>query len=209
MRPNNEYRAGVMLAMALAVGAVSVRLEAIGEGQSDPQRQAIDRCAQELTNRKSGELQAREGKASADQRVFFTGGIFNRASGKALDVEGRSTKDAANVQQWDFGGAPNQLWDIVDQGTGQFAILSRCSDKALDVTDRSAADGANIQQFRFGNGDNQRWRLQPVAGGYYLIVSVSSGKCLDVDLGRIKENGANVQQWSCGGAANQQWQLRR
>ena len=209
MRPNNAYRAGVMLAMALAVGAVSVGLEAVGEGQSGPQDQAVDRCAQELTNRANSGSRARGGQPNQDKPVFYSGGIFNRASGKALDVEGRSTRDAANVQQWDFGSAPNQLWDIVDQGTGQYAILSRCSGKALDVTGRSAADGANIQQFSFGNGDNQRWRLQSVPGGYYLIVSVSSGKCLDVEGGRVLENGANVQQWSCGGAANQQWQLRR
>ena len=142
-------------------------------------------------------------------RVFYSGGITNRASGKGLDVQDRSTRDAANVQQWDFGGSPNQTWDVVDQGDGVFSIVSQGSGKALDVANHNAADGANIQQFRFHNGDNQLWRLERVGGGFYQVISVSSGKCLDVDAGQINENGANVQQWSCSGQPNQQWKLER
>jgi len=142
-------------------------------------------------------------------RVFFSGGIVNRASGKGLDVQDRSTRDAANVQQWDFGRNPNQLWDVIDQGNGQFSIISQGSGRALDVANRDASDGANVQQFRFHNGDNQLWRLQRVDGGHYQIISVSSGRCLDVNQADISTNGANVQQWSCSGAPNQQWRLER
>ena len=142
-------------------------------------------------------------------RVFYSGGIINRASGKGLDVQDRSTRDLANVQQWDFGGAPNQSWEVVDVGDGEFSIISQGSNKALDVARPTAADGANVQQYRWHNGDNQRWRLERVGGGFYQIVSVSSGKCLDVDAGQIRENGANVQQWSCSGQPNQHWRLGR
>lgn len=140
-------------------------------------------------------------------RTFFSGGIVNRASGKALDVQDRSTRDAANVQQWDFAGAPNQTWDVIDQGNGVFSIMSQGSGKALDVANHDGSDGANIQQFRFSNAENQLWRLERIGGGFYQIVSVSSGKCLDVDAARVNENGANVQQWRCSGAPNQQWRL--
>ena len=143
----------------------------------------------------------------ATGRVFFSGGIVNRASGRGLDVEGRSTRDSANVQQWDFGGNPNQMWDVIDQGSGTFSIISQGSGKALDVANHAATDGANVQQFRFSNGDNQLWRLERAGGGFYQIVSVSSGKCLDVNSAGINENGTNVQQWSCSGAPNQQWKL--
>lgn len=142
-------------------------------------------------------------------RVFYSGGIVNRASGKGLDVQDRSTRDAANVQQWDFAGSPNQTWDVVDQGNGQFSIVSKGSGKALDVARHDASDGANVQQYSFHNGDNQLWRLERVGGGFYQIVSVSSGKCLDVDAGQINENGANVQQWNCSGQPNQHWTLGR
>lgn len=140
-------------------------------------------------------------------RVFYRGGILNRASGKALDVQGVSKADSANIQQWDFASAPNQMWEVIDQGNGEFSIISQASGKALDVANHNASDGANVQQFRWHNGDNQRWRLERAGNGYYQIVSVSSGRCLDVDTGKINENGGNVQQWSCSGQPNQQWRL--
>jgi len=142
-------------------------------------------------------------------RVFYSGGIFSRASGKALDVQGASTANQANVYTWDFVNQPNQLWDVIDQGGGRFAIMSQGSGKVLDVANRDSADGANIQQYRFTNGDNQLWRVERVGGGYYRIVSVSSGKCLDVDANRLRENGANVQLWTCNGQAQQQWRFGR
>jgi hypothetical protein len=142
-------------------------------------------------------------------RVFFTGGIINRASGKGLDVENEGRADGANVQQWDFGAKANQTWDIVDLGQGEFSIVNQASGKALDVANHNASDGANVQQFRWHNGDNQRWRLERAGGGFYQIVSVSSGRCLDVNSARVNENGGNVQQWSCSGQPNQQWRLGR
>jgi hypothetical protein len=142
-------------------------------------------------------------------RVFYSGGIINRASGKGLDVENEGRNDGANVQQWDFGSKPNQTWDVVDLGRGEFSIVNQGSGKALDVARGDAPDGANVQQFRYHNGDNQRWRLERAGGGFYQIVSVSSGRCLDVNSAQLNENGANVQQWSCSGAPNQQWKLGR
>jgi hypothetical protein len=142
-------------------------------------------------------------------RVFYSGGIFSRANGKALDVQGASRSDGANVYTWDFVSQPNQLWDVINQGGGRFAIIGQGSGKALDVANRDSADGANVQQYRFSNGDNQLWRIERAGGGYYRIVSVSSGKCLDVDANRLRENGANVQLWTCNGQAQQQWRLGR
>ena len=142
-------------------------------------------------------------------RVYYSGGIISRASGKGLDVQDEGRNDGANIQQWDFGGKSNQTWDVIDLGRGEFSIVNRGSGKALDVANHNANDGANVQLYRWHNGDNQRWRLERVGGGYFQIVSVSSGRCLDVNLPKINENGANVQQWSCSGAPNQQWQLRK
>src|SRR5262245_4417536 len=58
-------------------------------------------------------------------RLFYSGGIFSRASGKVLDVQGASTANQANVYTWDFVNQPNQLWDVIDQGGGRFAIMSQ------------------------------------------------------------------------------------
>ena len=141
-------------------------------------------------------------------RVFFSGGIVNRTSNMCLDVEGRSNRDAANVQQWGCSGGSNQKWDVIDIGRGDYAIISQGSNKALDVAGGSNRDGANVQQYRYNRGDNQRWRLERAGNGAYRIVNAASGKCLDVE-GARRVDGANVQQWSCGGGTNQTWMLKK
>jgi hypothetical protein len=146
--------------------------------------------------------------AQSNPRPMHSGGIINRASNKGLDVRDGSTADGAAIQQWDFAGSPNQVWDVVDRGRGRFSIINRGSGRALDVTERSTADGGAVQQYRFAGGDNQLWRLERV-GSFFQIVNVASGRCLDVDAARINENGATVQQWSCSRQPNQQWGFRQ
>ncbi|HEY7057644.1 MAG TPA: RICIN domain-containing protein [Vicinamibacterales bacterium] len=146
--------------------------------------------------------------ATPQGRVWVSGGIISKGSGKGLDVEGRSTANAANVQQWEFGGGSNQKWDVIDLGRGEYAIVSQGSNKVLTVADASADDGANIVQYRWNGGDNQRWRIERSGGGFFEIVNVNSDKCLDVE-GKKTDNGVRIQQWSCGGAPNQLWRIAR
>jgi hypothetical protein len=148
------------------------------------------------------------GSVEPNGRIFFSGGIVNRNSGKCLDVEGRSNRNAANVQQWTCSGGSNQLWDIVDLGRGQYSIVSVGSNKVLEVGGEADRDGANIQQFRWQGGDNQRWRIQRAGNGAFQVVNIASDKCLDVE-NRGRDDGANVQQWACGGGTNQAWTFRK
>ena len=147
------------------------------------------------------------GGYSPDGRVFFSGGIVSRLSGKCLDVEGRSTRNAANIQQWSCSGGSNQTWDVIDLGRAQFSIISHGSNKALTVSGRGV-DGANVEQNRWNGGDNQRWRVERAGGGAYRIVSVSNNSCLDVE-GAKRADGANIQLWGCSGGANQTWLFRK
>jgi hypothetical protein len=140
-------------------------------------------------------------------RIWASGGIISRASSKGLDVQDRSTSDGANVQQWEYGGNPNQSWDIVDLGRGEYAIVSEGSTKVLDVMGHSRQDGGDVIQFRWNGGSNQRWRFEQTANGFFQIVNVGSGKCLDVRDKRA-DNGANIEQWSCSGATNQSWRIQ-
>jgi hypothetical protein len=157
----------------------------------------------------SGSGSGRESRAGGPPgRVWASGGIISRNSGKGLDVEGRSTKDAANVQQWEFGGGSNQLWDFVDIGRGQYAIVSQGSNKVIEVANSRGEDGTNIIQNHWNGGDDQRWRLERVGNGFFEIINVHSGKCIDVE-GKKTENGANIQQWTCGGGANQLWKIQQ
>ena len=131
--------------------------------------------------------------------------IAAKHSGKCLDVEGARQDDGTNVQQWAYGGGPNQLWYLVDAGGGYYKIVARHSGKCLDVCCGSRDNGANVLQWTCHGGDNQLWRLVRF-GNYYEVVSKNSGKCLDVE-GARQDNGANVQQWACGGGPNQLWRF--
>lgn len=170
---------GGMVALIVAAGAAAVSAQRRGQSQERP-----------------------------EGRVIHSGGIINRASGKGLDVQDRSNRDGANIQQWDFASAANQMWDVIDQGNGRFAIINQGSGRALDVTNGRPENGVSIQQYRFAGGGNQLWRLER-NGSFMQIVNVATRLCLDVDAGRINENGANVQQWSCARQPNQEWSFRQ
>jgi hypothetical protein len=148
------------------------------------------------------------GGGRPDGRVTYSGAIINRNSGKGLDVENRGsgTRSGSNVQQWDYANQPNQKWDVIELGNGEFAILSQGSGMVLDVQGRSTANASNVEQLRWNGGANQRWRLEQSGGGYFRIVNAGSGKCLDV-ADQSRENGANVQLYDCHGQGNQQWRL--
>jgi hypothetical protein len=139
-------------------------------------------------------------------RSWYIGGIISRSSNKALDVQNRSMQNDAPIQQWDYAGAANQKWDIIDVGRDEHVILSQSSNKVLEIADGSGADGAALVQNRWRNNANQRWRFERTNNGSYQIINVNTGKCLDVK-DRSMENGAAIQQWSCASTPNQMWRL--
>ena len=65
----------------------------------------------------------------------------------AMDVEGVSTADGANVFIWAYGGGNNQQWQIADLGNGYYQIKARHSGKCLDLSAGDTSDGANFQQW--------------------------------------------------------------
>ncbi|MER7763446.1 RICIN domain-containing protein [Streptomyces sp. NPDC097619] len=100
-------------------------------------------------------------------------GIMNISpvhSRKCLDVQGKSSKDAANVFQWDCLGdaARNQRWFLADErfqyGMWTYAILAQHSGKCLDVEGASQLNAANVFQWTcLGEQQlNQRWTFHPV-----------------------------------------------
>lgn len=131
--------------------------------------------------------------------------ITSRHSGLCLDVDGSSTADGGNVQQWTCTGGANQHWELQDVGGGYVEIVNRNSGLCLDVNEWSTADGANVQQWSCHGGVNQQWEVEDLGESYVEIVNRNSGLCLDVS-GWSTVDGGNVQQWSCHVGANQQWQ---
>jgi hypothetical protein len=150
----------------------------------------------------------------ANQTANFTGfnegryALISRFSGKALDVNGASTADGANIIQWTYGGGLNQQFDIGGLGDGSFSIRPAHSGKSLDVYNASLENGAEIRQWSYWGGNNQRWKIVSAGSGYFKIVSVLSGKALDV-FNFATNDGAFIKQWDDNGNNNQQWQLKR
>ena len=104
--------------------------------------------------------------ASSPAFAAFSGyyRILARHSGKGLNVNGASTADGANVQQWSCRGSYQQQWKLVSVGTGIYNLRPRHSGKCLDVAGASTADGANIQQWSCRTVPQQQWRLELVGG---------------------------------------------
>lgn len=75
---------------------------------------------------------------------------------QALDVTGASTADGASINQWPFGNATNQQWQLVATGN-YYNIISRSSGKCMDITGASTADSAAIIQWPCGTGTNQQF----------------------------------------------------
>jgi endoglucanase len=132
--------------------------------------------------------------------------IINRNSNKALDVNGGSTANGAQVIQWPWNGGNNQQWQVIDNGGGYYRIINRNSGKALDVNGGSTANGANVIQWTWNGGNNQQWQVIDNGGGYYRIINRNSSQALDVNGGSTAD-GTTVIQWPWNGGNNQQWQI--
>lgn len=143
------------------------------------------------------------GGASVSDGVYR---LIAKHSGKALDVNGCSTADGANVQQWPWTGGDCQRWKIEHQGNGEYRITSQVSGKVLDVSGCGTANGANVHQWPWNGADCQRWYIESVGDGYHRLVSKQSGRVLDVD-GCNTADGQNVQQWDWLGGDCQRWLL--
>ncbi|HLL64878.1 MAG TPA: endo-1,4-beta-xylanase [Micromonosporaceae bacterium] len=106
--------------------------------------------------------QPRTGDASQQWELRDAGAgyvtVVNRASGKCLDVAGRSLADRAAAIAWTCGTGTNQQWQLRPVDGGYVQLVARHSGKCLDVTDRSVADGAALIQWTCGSGTNQHWQ---------------------------------------------------
>lgn len=130
--------------------------------------------------------------------------IYNRNSGKALNVAGGSTSDGANIEQWEYGGWNSQKWQFVSAGNGYYKIKNVNSGKIMDINGRSTSDGANNIQWSDNGGYNQQWQLIDAGNGYYKIKNCNSGKVLDISNSSTS-NGALSVQNSDSGAYSQMW----
>jgi hypothetical protein len=132
--------------------------------------------------------------------------VINQGSYIALDAPGRENNTW--LQQWDYHGTSNQLWQFEDAGDGSFRIRGMQSNRVLDVPVQDIdKNGTWVQLWDDNGADHQHWERVDVGGGWFWLRNKKSKKALDVvgpDIGKI---GAHVQQWDFNGGANQLWTI--
>lgn len=131
--------------------------------------------------------------------------LVNRATGRALDVSGRSTSDGGLVVAWTVNGRANQQWIATTTG-GYTRLTSLHSGKVLEVPQSSTTNGTQLVQWSHNGTNTQQWTLQPAGDGYHRLVNRNSGKAADL---AGTGNGAAVVQQPVGTATSQHWQLVR
>jgi len=129
--------------------------------------------------------------------------------GKAMDVEGASIDNRANVQLYRKNNTPAQVWNVNRLPNGNYTLRNLNSGKMLDVEGGEASNGTNIHQYEQNSTAAQQWRIKHVGGINYKIYSDINGKMLvDVKYGQTTD-GTNIQLWTDNGTDAQLWNFQR
>lgn len=134
---------------------------------------------------------------------------------RALDVNGQSDANGANVQIWSVNYTSGQYVTVTGSGTSQ-VLRFPLTGRVLDVCNAQAANGANVIQWPGNNGKNQSWNIvkdpqdrKMTIGGktydtYVIYSNLGNNLVLDV-YGQQTAAGTNVIVWAANGGDNQRW----
>ena len=139
----------------------------------------------------------------------WTAAVFqlqNENSGKLMGVEGESTSNSANVQQYEDNGTRDHLWQFVSAPGGWYKIKNLNSGLLLAVENMSTADSAQIQQYEDNGTEDHLWRVDSQGGGLFFIRNKHSGLLAGVD-GMSMNNSANVVQFEDNGTKDHLWSI--
>jgi hypothetical protein len=141
--------------------------------------------------------------------------IFNKNSGKVLEVYNSATTNGAEVDQWSYNRTQTQHWCFFTLGywnnsTPIYEIINNNSGKCLDLTNDNLADGQHLQQWACNGKEQQQW-LWSNYGSYDIIAPYTAA---NNHLGYLylmevykssTANGAEVDIWTNDGTATQKW----
>lgn len=85
--------------------------------------------------------------------------LFNKASGKVLDVMHGGTEAGSWAQTWEDVDGGSQLWQFVKVTATYKKLLNVQSAKVLDIVDMREDDGAPAQLWDDVDGAGQQWKL--------------------------------------------------
>jgi len=130
-----------------------------------------------------------------------TGGeVHAVGAGKCLDVNNSSTTQGTQLQIFDCGGGPNQIF--THTSSNQLTVTLSGTTLCLDANNQGTTAGTKVITWACNGQSNQQWNVN--SNG--TITGAQSGLCLDV-TGSGTANGTLVELWTCNGQSNQQWTL--
>ena len=130
---------------------------------------------------------------SAGPVVTYSGTIRLTRMGYCLDDRNNSSVNGAVVQVWRCTGGPNQVWQVMSDGT------IRHNGLCLDAVGGGTKNGTKVDLWACGTGkSNQQWNTR-----HWRVTNPSSGKVLN-DAG-YGGNGTQQVLWSNTGTINEIW----
>ncbi|MCU1491240.1 MAG: hypothetical protein JWM85_2645, partial [Acidimicrobiaceae bacterium] len=132
--------------------------------------------------------------------------VVNVNSGLCMQVDGNSTSNGADANQWECDQGSSKEWDLSNQGSGQYELVNANSGLCLQVVDDSTTAGARVDQWECDQGSSKLWTLTDEGSGQYELVNVNADLCLQVDSSSTT-NGAYLSLWSCA-SESKLWTLQ-
>ncbi|MBP1963384.1 RICIN domain-containing protein [Paenibacillus aceris] len=100
----------------------------------------------------------------------------NALSGKVMAVQSAVLTDGGLILQWSFGSSGNDLWQIVDAGTGFYELINKKSGLVLNVPGNSTDNGTQLEQRTNSSADSMKFQLHAITAADIAagIVSIAA-----------------------------------
>ena len=110
-----------------------------------------------------------------------------------LDVDSAKTENGTNIGIWDNTNSDAQLFKLVDNGDGTYAICTKVTKDAgcIGVNAASTEAGANVIEWECNDSDDQKWILE-------IKYNTISGELVNELAVKVTENNAD---WKITGNA--------
>lgn len=102
--------------------------------------------------------------------------IGNKGNGLYMELEGPSSSDGTNIQQWEFHGYIQSRWKLTLNNDGYYVIRSAYTNKCIGIEDITDGANAAVKQYKYDRTDDtQRWRIIKTDSGGYKLVPKAAG----------------------------------
>jgi beta-glucanase (GH16 family) len=133
------------------------------------------------------------------------------AQDKAMEVNGYSQSNGAQVDIWSANSGVNQQWDVLRNDDGSYVLQAypgwNWLDQVLDDNAFNVTNGSSVTTWQANGGSNQNWYFQDTGNGWYRIIPANGPySCLDIANAGTTD-GSVVDIWQFTSASSQLWRL--